>query len=99
MPVTKNNSADGQELTIAIQGRFDFGVQKDFRHSYEDSAAKRIVVDMRNTDYMDSSALGMLLMMREYAGGSSAEISLKNCSSDIKTILNVANFNSLFDIS
>lgn len=99
MSVESKNSGDGDELTISIDGRFDFGLQKDFRSCYENIKAKRYVVNLRNTEYMDSSALGMLLMMREHVGGSSADITLQNCSNEIKTILNVANFHSLFKIA
>ena len=54
---------------------------------------------MSGTNYMDSSALGMLLMMREYLGGNSADISIANTSADIKNILTVANFQSLFSMT
>ena len=99
MSVKSKNSVDGSELTISIDGRFDFGLQKDFRSSYENIKAQRYIVNLMNTEYMDSSALGMLLMMREYAGGSKADITLQNCSNEIKTILKVANFQSLFKIA
>jgi len=99
MSVVSKNSSDGAEITISIDGRFDFGLQKDFRASYENLKAKRYIVNLMNTEYMDSSALGMLLMMREYAGGSKSDITLKNCSNEIKTILKVANFQSLFKIA
>ena len=99
MAITSNASSDGTEFTIKIDGRFDFGVQKDFRSCYEGVTAKKYIIDMGSTDYMDSSALGMLLMMREHAGGADANITLKNCTSDIKAILSVANFQSLFTIS
>lgn len=99
MTLTTKQTDDGQELTICIDGRFDFGLQRDFRASYENIVAKKIIVDMVNAEYMDSSALGMLLMMREHVGGSKADITLTHCSDDIKTILNVANFHSLFKIA
>lgn len=99
MRVATRNSNDGTEITISIDGRFDFGLQKDFRASYEKVQAKRYIVNLMNTQYMDSSALGMLLMMREHVGGSRADITLQNCSKDIKTILSVANFQSLFKIA
>ncbi|MCW5513391.1 hypothetical protein IGA63_30035, partial [Pseudomonas aeruginosa] len=35
MAITALPSADGQELTIQIQGRFDFGAHQDFRDAYE----------------------------------------------------------------
>lgn len=35
MAITSLPSSDGQELTILIQGRFDFGAHQDFRNAYE----------------------------------------------------------------
>ena len=96
--VVSKDSNDG-ELTIAINGRFDFGLQQDFRASYENIKAKKIIIDLLMAEYMDSSALGMLLMMREHVGGAQADITLSHCSDDIKTILHVANFKILFKIA
>ncbi len=101
MLVKSKTSADGKTITIKISGRFDFAVQNEFRNCYynTDPAAKiKFIVDMSGANYMDSSALGMLLMMREYLGSNSADISIINCSPDIKNILTVANFQSLFDM-
>jgi anti-anti-sigma factor len=103
MPVTSEISNDGATITIKVGGRFDFAVQNEFRdcyHNIENSGKDtNFVIDMSNTNYMDSSALGMLLMMREYLGGNSANISIVNCSADIKNILTVANFQSLFTMA
>lgn len=99
MAISIENFDDGNELVIAIDGRFDFGLRNQFRESYEDSKAKNIVIDLAGADYIDSSALGMLLMMREHIGGGANNIVLKNCSQDIKTILSIANFQGFFKIS
>ena len=103
MPVTSEISNDGATITIKVGGRFDFAVQNEFRDCYYNAADAgkdtKFVIDMGNTNYMDSSALGMLLMMREYLGGNSADISIVNCSADIKNILTVANFQSLFNMA
>lgn len=103
MPVTCEISNDGATITIKVGGRFDFSVQNEFRDCYYNVAqadkGTKFVIDMSNTNYMDSSALGMLLMMREYLGGNSADISIVNCSADIKNILTVANFQSLFNMA
>ena len=71
MAISTQLSADGQELTIAIQGRFDFGAHQAFRDAYErvDGTPKRYQVDLQGTTYLDSSALGMLLLLRDHAGG------------------------------
>ena len=57
------------------------------------------VINLGQTDYLDSSALGMLLLLREYAGGDKADIRILNCKPEVRTIFNVANFQQLFALS
>lgn len=101
MTITAKSSADGTELTIEVEGRFDFSAHSDFRKAYEGSGTKprKFIVDMRRASYLDSSALGMLLLLRDYAGGDSAQISICNCSPEVKNILTVSNFNQLFSLA
>ena len=98
MAISTQLSADGQELTIAIQGRFDFGAHQAFRDAYErvDGTPKRYQVDLQGTTYLDSSALGMLLLLRDHAGGDHAQIRLLNCNGDVRKILAISNFQQLF---
>jgi anti-anti-sigma factor len=101
MAITSQPSSDGQELSIVIQGRFDFGAHQEFRNAYErvNSTPQRYVVDLKDTTYLDSSALGMLLLLRDHAGGDSAQVSLINCNSDVRKILAISNFEQLFNIA
>ena len=87
-------------LTIAIEGRFDFSAHKEFRESYEDldNSPTKYSIDMRDANYIDSSALGMLLLLRDHAGGDKAEVEIVNCSPDVKKILTISNFDQLFTI-
>ncbi len=100
MSITTSKSADGTVLTIRIQGRFDFSSHQEFRDAYEsdDGKVKEFMIDMSETTYLDSSALGMLLLLRDYAGGDSASISITNCNHDVKKILTISNFEQLFVI-
>ncbi|MEE8057155.1 MAG: STAS domain-containing protein [Pseudomonadales bacterium] len=100
MTISSTAAADGRELTINIEGRFDFSSHQEFRRAYEGVEAKpdRYHVDMNATSYLDSSALGMLLLLRDYAGGDSSNISILNCNEDVKKILSISNFEKLFDI-
>ena len=59
----------------------------------------KITVDLQTTEYLDSSAMGMLLILREQAGGDGANIKIVNCSPEIKKILSVSNFEQMFQIS
>jgi anti-anti-sigma factor len=101
MAITSQPSADGQELTIAIRGRFDFASHQEFRDAYErvNITPRRYLIDLQGTSYLDSSALGMLLLLRDHAGGDAAQIRLLNCSSDVRKILAISNFEQLFQIT
>lgn len=91
----------GDTRTISIRGRFDFGLQRAFRAAYQeaDEGASRFVVNLRDTEYMDSSALGMLLLLREHAQALGAQVQIRNSREEIRRILEIANFGQLFDIA
>jgi len=98
--VSSEWSADGTELTIRIRGRFDHAVHGAFREAFTHPAEppERYCVDLGETEYLDSSALGMLLLLRDHGGGDQASIRLANPNANVRKILNVSNFNQLFDI-
>ena len=100
MSVESEVSLDGKTLTIAIKGRFDFGSHQAFRDAYERfyKVPQLYIVDLKETTYMDSSALGMLLLLRDHAGGDNSEVRVINSSSDVRKILAISNFDKLFDI-
>ena len=100
MPIQTRRSDDGKTLIIRIEGRFDFSTHQSFRDAYEhgDPAVRSFVVDLSQTTDLDSSALGMLLLLRDYAGGDNARISIENCNSDVRRILSISNFEQLFAI-
>jgi anti-anti-sigma regulatory factor len=41
----------------------------------------------------------MLLLLRDHAGGESAQISLAHCNPDVRKVLSISNFEQLFKIS
>ncbi len=94
---TANN---GNELTVQIEGRFDFSAHQEFRDAYEKAGSdiNSYIIDMRNATYLDSSALGMLLLLRDHAGGDSAKVRITNCNADVRKILTISNFEQLFSI-
>ena len=58
-----------------------------------------MVVDLKDATYLDSSALGMLLLLRDHAGGDNSNIRVINTNSDVRKILAISNFEKLFDIT
>ena len=100
MGINWNTSqTDQQEAVIGIDGRFDFSLVNEFRDTYTvlgDSHSK-FTLDLRNTEHLDSSALGMLLNMRKHLG-ESANITIKNSRPQIKKILTISKFDKKFNI-
>jgi anti-anti-sigma factor len=94
-------STDGETRTIHVGERFDFSVHQVFRDLYRDAPVdiNRYIVDLSSTEYMDSSALGMLLLLREQTDGRDAAVQIRNCSAQIRKILEIANFDRIFGIS
>ena len=98
MGINMTLSEDGRQVTIAVVGKFDFQLYDEFRASYADTAGSGVsyTVDLSDTDYLDSSALGMLLLLREHAGGETSSIEISQASPEVRKILDVANFGKLF---
>ena len=100
MTISSQMSESGNELTISVAGRFDFSQHQEFRDAYAELASKpeKYRIDMRDANYLDSSALGMLLILRDYAGGDQADVEILNCNGDVRKILTISNFEQLFTI-
>ena len=99
MPVNTVESPDNDEVVIKVSGRFDFSCHQEFITGYKayPPGEKGYVVDLSQADFMDSSAMGMLLQLREY-GNKRAGVALVNGSDSVKDILRIANFDKLFTI-
>lgn len=100
MGVQSNIDNNSKELTIKVDGRFDFSAHQEFRDAYESISGdvNIYIVDLGNTSYLDSSALGMLLLLRDHAGGDDANVKIVKCNEDVKKILTISNFEQLFII-
>jgi anti-anti-sigma factor len=92
-------TADG-EATLILVGRFDFNSQKEFRTAYtpilQDAAIRSLRIDFSKVSYLDSSALGMLMLMRERAQEVGKSVALCNPNETVRKILVIANFGKLF---
>ena len=87
---------------IMLRGRFDFCAHRDFKTSYEvpleaDNVLE-LEIDMAGVEYLDSSALGMLLILKERAGANNKRVAITNCRGAVKQVLDIANFSKLFAI-
>lgn len=92
---------DGKAV-LRLAGRFDFHSHRDFRGAYElaleDRTVREIEIDFHEVDYLDSSALGMLLLLREKAEAVGKSVTLARLRGTVKQVLEIANFGKLFSI-
>ena len=100
MAISSTIADGGKKVTISVLGKFDFQLYNEFNASYDETDGNGVhyIVDLSATDYLDSSALGMLLLLRGFAGGESSKVDIVNTSEDVKKTLDVANFAKLFKI-
>ncbi len=88
--------------TISLSGKFDFNSQKEFRVAYtpllQDVTIRTLQIDLANISYMDSSALGILMLLKERAVEAGKAISLCNPNQKTQQILDIANMGKLFKI-
>lgn len=87
-------------LTIEVMGSFDLSVYDEFHQCYPSdlSEIRAVVIDLSHTDYIDSTAIGMVLSLRQAMGGDSANISLLNPNENVARLLEVAQLKQLMPI-
>lgn len=90
-------------ILLKVSGRFDMDTHHVFSGTYRkvfaDNPQKQLVVDLADVDYVDSSALGMLLLLRQDAETHGVVVSLARCTPFVADILRTAHFDRLFDMS
>ncbi|MGD8784810.1 MAG: STAS domain-containing protein, partial [Thioalkalispiraceae bacterium] len=85
MAITVTQSGDGKTVTIKLPGEFDFRAHREFRNTHKDADPHaEYILDFSITEHIDSSALGMLLLMREELGNDSAKVRIINCRPNIR---------------
>jgi anti-anti-sigma factor len=101
MSLDRKFSQDGKTLTIFVEEKFDFGKVQDFRLAYSEGSegVNSIVIDLSKTEYMDSSALGMLLNMQKSLKDSVTSFKINHCRPPVLKILQIARFGKKFDIA
>lgn len=86
----------GSVATISMNGRFDFSAHRSFKEAYDPLLQQKDItsleINLADVVYMDSSALGMLLLLHERAQAEGKEVVLSRANSTVSQILDIANF-------
>lgn len=92
-----------KNATLKLSGNFVFDTYRDFTDQYasllNESKVSSITIDLSEVEYLDSSALGMLLILKERAAEKHVSVTLKRPCGNVKQILEVASFGKLFHIA
>ena len=90
-----------QQSKLTFTGRFDFSAHKDFRTAYDKlliNKVKQIVLDLNGVEYLDCSALGMLLQLKDKADAARTKIIIESRSTFVNYIFATANFQKIFEM-
>lgn len=90
-----------QQKTIYIKGQFTFSDSGTFRQLLgllEDKKLQSITLDFTHVTFVDSSALGMLLLMREECELRHMRFTLSHPQGQVEKIFLISRFDKLFTI-
>ncbi len=88
---TINVQIHGCLARIAISGRFDFQAWRNFKNSYtpllDNTVVREIFVEMSKVDYLEASAMGMLLLLNERAKAANKQVALRATCGAVSRVL------------
>jgi len=100
--MTINTAAlpDNKGVKISVTERFDFSLHQKFRDAYAkcNENGSEFVLDLSATAYMDSSALGMILLLKDHADKLSGKVVISKPNDAVTKILEIAQFHRLMTI-
>ncbi|MFW1678020.1 STAS domain-containing protein [Pontibacter sp. JAM-7] len=91
---------DDKNVVIAVGAQFDYALHQAFRNAYAETKnpGTSFRVDLSKARHMDSSALGMILLLKEHADKIGGCVILQKPNEAVTKILNIANFNQFVTI-
>lgn len=92
----------GTKGIVSLEGRFTFEAAADFKAcahaALERPGVTELHVDFKGVPDLESSALGSLLMLREKAETTGAQVILLNPNPAVRALLDGVKFAQLFEI-
>ncbi|HJV91494.1 MAG TPA: STAS domain-containing protein [Holophagaceae bacterium] len=92
----------GTSTVLELTGRFTFEDHPTFKAAltqlWERTGAKAVTLDFSGLSYLDSSALGLMLLMRERAAAAGVKLVIRRPSEAVRKLILVVNFDRLFEI-
>ncbi len=87
--------------SLYISGSFAFHLQSEFRAAYERgvNGTTLVQIDLHEVEYMDSSGLGMLLVMKKFLDGAGVDCEIVRSRGQTYDLLKMTYFNQYFSIN
>ena len=98
MTITK--TANGSELTIALEGRLDTNTSPNLEAELKLSLGPvtSLILDLAELSYVSSAGLRVLLMAQKTMNGKKGDMVIRHCSADIMDIFDVTGFVDILNI-
>lgn len=87
---------------VKLTGRLDFKGHRAFNEActplLQQPGVRTVDINLAGIDYIDSSGLGLLMLLNEKAQAAGKDVVLSHPQHTVLQILNIANMGQLFDI-
>jgi anti-anti-sigma factor len=96
-----NTKYDSEIYDVILSGKFTFADHTKFRNLLESIrklSLRQIILHMAEVEFIDSAALGMLLLARDEASKSGKSLLISDVSGQVEKIFKLARFDTLFDM-
>lgn len=91
----------GDVVVLSVDGEINFNSSPDFRKAFLkvlDSKAKKVVINLSNVAYVDSSGLATLVEALQKIKGGGGRLRLTNLSAKVKSLFEITKLEKLFEI-
>ena len=90
-----------EALELSLVGKFTFSDSKTFNdvlREISNNAYKRVTIDLKLVDFIDSAALGILLLTRDKCDKSNTDLIVRNPKGQVRQMFDISRFSDLFHI-
>ena len=91
-----HEAVDGNRI-LHLDGRFDFGARKTFKEAIDQGSegGRPVVLDLEKVTFVDSSALGLLVICHQNLKNKKVPFYLLNPQTYVRQVLDLANIGKM----
>ncbi len=93
---------DGDTCVVQVEGQLIVGNRQELKQRVLDEierGERRFLVDFRQTGYIDSSGLGVLVSLSKRIREVNGELRLSNLNEELRTLFELTKLDTLFQIA